>query len=309
MTDADARAAGGTPHRVPGLVPVLAAQLRYQMLLLTRTPRALIAGLIMPGVLLALRLGRVKHVPAHDTAAALPLAASVAGLVMFGILSTAYMTHASGLVSAREDGVLRRWRATPLPAGGYFAGRIAATVLLADASGVLLVVAGVAMAGLHVTAAMITSLLLAATLGALTFASVGTAVTILIPTAQSANPVLMLTYLPLILFSGALGSIAGLPHWLADVMGYLPAQPLIDAATRALENTGGGFTGVSFRDVAVLAAWAAAGAALSVRFFRWDPHRPAHAIVSGRASPVSGRAPSVGARGSPVSGRSPSRSR
>jgi ABC-2 type transport system permease protein len=282
MNDARTRASGGTAQRLPGLLPLLAAQVRYQLLLLTRTPRALIAGLIMPGVLLALRLGSVKHVSGHGPA--LPLAASVAGLAMFGILSIAYMTHASGLVAAREDGVLRRWRATPLPAGGYFFGRITATVLLADASGVVLIMVGVAMAGLHVTAAMMASLLLAATLGALTLASVATAVTIAIPATQSANPVLMITYLPLVLFSGAFGSISGLPHWLAEVMSYLPAQPLIDAATRTLADPGGGFAGISGRDTVLLALWAAMGAAVSVRFFRWDPHRPAHARVSARAS-------------------------
>jgi ABC-2 type transport system permease protein len=286
MTDFPVRAAAGAAVRLPRIPAVLAAQVRYQLLLLTRTPRALIAGLIMPGVLLALRLGRVKHVSGHGVT--LPLAASVAGLVMFGILSTAYMTHASGLVSAREDGVLRRWRATPLPAGGYFAGRIAATVLLADASGLVLVVVGVAMAGMHVTAAMLASLLLAATLGALTLASVGTAVTIGIPTASSANPVLMITYLPLIIFSGALGALSGLPHWLATLMSYLPAQPLIDAATKILENPGGGFAMMSGRDLAVLAAWAAFGAAVSVRYFRWDPHRPAH---SKRGAPHASKVP------------------
>jgi ABC-2 type transport system permease protein len=276
MNDARARGVGVAAQGLPGHMPLLAAQARYQLLLLIRTPRALIAGLIMPGVLLALRLGNVKHVSGNGPAA-LTLAASVAGLVMFGILSTAYMTHASGLVSAREDGVLRRWRGTPLPTWGYFAGRIAATVLLADASGVVLIVVGAAMAGLHVTAAMMASLLLAATLGALTLAAVGTAVTIVIPTTQSANPVLMITYLPLILFSGAFGALSGLPHWLATVMSYLPAQPVIDAATRALGNSGGGFAGVTGRDAALLTAWAAIGAAVSVRFFRWDPHRPAHA--------------------------------
>jgi hypothetical protein len=34
-------------------------------------------------------------------------------------MSVAYLTHAASLVVAREDGVLRRWRATPLPFWGY----------------------------------------------------------------------------------------------------------------------------------------------------------------------------------------------
>jgi hypothetical protein len=52
-------------------------------------------------------------------------------------------------------------------------------------------------------------------------------------------------------------------------MSYLPAQPMIDAVTRALQPS----AGLSGRDLAVLAAWAVGGLLLSVRFFRWDPHR------------------------------------
>jgi hypothetical protein len=66
-------------------------------------------------------------------------------------------------------------------------------------------------------------------------------------------------------------------------MSYLPAQPRIDAVTRAL----GYPLGPPARDLAVLAAWAVSGLLLSVRFFRWDPHRPRHA----RSAPSAGRQP------------------
>jgi ABC-2 type transport system permease protein len=128
--------------RLPGLVPVAGSQLRYQLTLLLRTPRTLMAGLILPGALLALQLGRVQHI--GQGAAADLLAARVAGLVVLGAMSVAYLTHAASLVVAREDGILRRWRATPLPAWGYFAGRILATVLIADAAALVLVLVAVA---------------------------------------------------------------------------------------------------------------------------------------------------------------------
>ena len=41
-----------------------------------------------------------------------------------------------------------------------------------------------------------------------------------------------------------------------------------------LQHTGGGVPLIQGRDLAVLAGWAAAGLLASVRFFRWDPHRP-----------------------------------
>src|SRR4029077_18231276 len=135
----------------------------YQLTLLLRTPRTLMAGLILPGALLALQLGRVQHI--GQGAAADVLAARVAGLVVLGAMSVAYLTHASSLIVAREDGILRRWRATPLPAWGDFAGRIPAAVLIADVAALILVLVGVAMAGLHLTAAGIVRLLVAGTVG------------------------------------------------------------------------------------------------------------------------------------------------
>jgi ABC-2 type transport system permease protein len=260
--------------RLPGLVPVIGGQLRYQLTLLLRTPRTLMAGLILPGALLALQLGRVQHI--GQGAAADLLAARVAGLVVLGAMSVAYLTHAASLVVAREDGVLRRWRATPLPSWGYFAGRIGAAMLIADAAALILVLVGVAMAGLHLSGAGVVSLLIAATLGGLALAAAGTAITPLLTSAQGVNQLLALTYIPLIIFSGG---FAGLPHWLTTLVSYLPAQPMIDAVTRALEPG----ASMSGRDLAVLAAWAVGCLLLSVRFFQWDPHRPRHARTAGKA--------------------------
>src|ERR1700759_2734993 len=98
--------------RLPGLVPVIGGQLRYQLTLLLRTPRTLMAGLILPVALLALQLGRGQHI--GQGAAADLLAARAGGLGVGGAMSVAYRTHAASLVVAREDGILRRWRATPL---------------------------------------------------------------------------------------------------------------------------------------------------------------------------------------------------
>jgi ABC-2 type transport system permease protein len=253
---------------------MFAAQIRYQITLMLRTPRAFMLSLVFPALLLALQSGR------HRTGVPITV---VAGLVVLGTMSVAYVTYASGLVAAREEGILRRWRVTPLPSGMYFAGRIAATILLADAAGVVLILVAAEMDGLHLTVVTIGGLLLADTLGALALAAAGTAVCRLITTAAGANPILMLTYLPVLIFSGGLGAISGLPHWLTTVMSYLPITPIIDSITTALHHTG---TVVTPRNLAVLLAWTAVCLLLSLRFFRWDPTRPRHARLARRGHPV-----------------------
>jgi ABC-2 type transport system permease protein len=249
-----------TPARLPGPLPVLAGQLRYQLLLLVRNPNALMAGVVLPVLLLVL---------AGSQHARLPVA-TLAGRVVLGVTLLAYLTHAAGLVAAREAGVLKRWRATPLPRWCWFAGRIAATWLVALASGAVTVAAGVTLYHARLGAGAAPSLLVALTLGALAWAGVGTAVTAFIPTAEAAQPLLSLSYFPVMLLSGVLGGFNLAPGWLATVLGWLPGRPTVDAVTRALEVTGGGLS-LPGRDLAVLAAWAVGGLLASVALFRWEP--------------------------------------
>jgi ABC-2 type transport system permease protein len=258
----------GAPRRLPGLGPVLAAQLRYHLTMLMRNPRALVAGLILPGALLALQRGNAQHITMAEAAP------RVAGLIALSAVSVAYFTHANALVIAREDGVLRRWHASPLPTWAYFAARVTATVLLALAAGLILILVAMGMTGLHLSGHAVVGLLADGVLGALALAAVGTAITALIPSAQSAQPVLMLTYIPLIILSGAFGALTQLPHWLTTTMTYLPVQPLISAVSGVLLHGGSLMT---VHDLAVLAGWAAGGLLVSLRFFPWDPHRPGHA--------------------------------
>lgn len=263
--------------RVPGIPAMLAGQVGYQLRLLSRTPRALWLAIIAPAGVLALRLGGISHHLGGHRGPGSPVFALVAGLTAFGLLNTAFMTHAAGLVAARQDGVLRRWRLTPLPASGYFAGRITATVLLADAGGLVVVLIGVIMGGLQLSAGILAGVLAALTAGAVAWAALGTAVTTLVPSTEATFPVIGLVYLPVILLSGAFGPFPGEPGWLARLISYLPAQPLIDAVAAALRGTGAGLGPLPGRDLAVLAAWAVAGLLVSVRFFRWNPQRPARA--------------------------------
>jgi ABC-2 type transport system permease protein len=257
---------------LPGPGPVLASQIRYQLTLLVRNPRAMAAGLILPGCLLALEAGRNQHVTMAQAAP------RIAGLVALSAVAVAYFSYANALVIAREEGVLRRWRVAPLPAWAHFAGRIAATMLLTVAAALILLLVAVGLTGVHLTAHAVVGVVVVVALGALALSAAGTAITAIIPSAQAAQPVLMLTYIPLILLSGAFGAIQSLPHWLTTAVTYLPAQPMIDAASRALQHNGGAI--MSVHDLAVLVGWVVGGLLVSVWSFQWDPHRPAHARVA-----------------------------
>jgi ABC-2 type transport system permease protein len=259
--------------RLPSIGALLLAQVRYQLRLLLRSPRALGAGLAIPALLLLLSAPGHAGVPAGH----------LAGLAVLGVTTTAWVTHGIGLVAAREAGVLKRWRATPLPPWCYFAGRTAATVLVAVLAAAVTVAIGVERFGTRLDTYAAVAVAVAVALGALAWAATATAVTGVIPNMESASPILTLTYLPVILVSGTFGSLASQPHWLTTLVGYLPAQPMIDAVARALEHSGGPpvFAG---HDLLVLAGWAVAGVVASPALFRWEPSRPGQRRTTSESS-------------------------
>jgi ABC-2 type transport system permease protein len=246
---------------MPGVVRLLAAQIGYQARLLVGG-RAIAIGILFPVILLI-----ASHSPHTQTTAA-----DVAGYAAFGLTLTAWNTYGVRLVAARESGVLKRWRAMPLPRSCYFLGRILATVAVATVAGAATVAVAVGLYHTHLTASGALGALAAFVLGSFAWAAAATALTAAIPTVEAASPTLMLTYFPVIIVSGLLGGISE-PHWLATIASYLPAQPLGHAVGIALAHSSGQPL-FSARDFIVLGAWAIAGMAIAVVTFRWEPHRP-----------------------------------
>jgi ABC-2 type transport system permease protein len=254
--------ARATTGRMPGAGRLLATQISYQARLLA-SGRAITIGVGLPVILLLASHGTHGHTGA----------AGIAGYAAFGLTLTAWNTYGVRLVAAREAGVLKRWRATPLPRWCYFLGRIVATVVVAVAAGAATVAAGVLLYGTHLTVSGALGALVALVLGGFAWAAPATALTAVIPTVEAAAPILMLTYFPVIIISGIFGAISE-PHWLSTIASYLPAQPLVGAVASSLQHTAG-HPLLPPRDLVVLAVWAVAGLAAAIATFRWEPHRPA----------------------------------
>lgn len=261
----DTPAAGMT--RLPHPARLLAVQTRHQVRLLLANGRALAVGLGLPVILLIASKGK------HGSP-------NVAGYAIFGLTITAWSSYGIRLVAAREAGILKRWRATPLPRWCYFAASILASALAGVLAGAITVLAALVIYGPHfdqgphveltVSGALV--ILVALALGGLAWAATATAVTRLIPTVESALPVLLLTYFPVIIISGVLFAISE-PHWLSSLAGDLPAQPLVDTLKAAVEHRAGAWL-LPVRAMLVLAAWAAGGLLTALAVFQWEPHRP-----------------------------------
>jgi len=257
----DSTRAADAARPLPNPATLLAAQVGYQFRLLLATPSALVIGVGLPVVLLV--VGNARHAGGD--------VANVAGYAVFGLTMTAWNTHGVRLVAARELGILRRWRAAPLPPWCYFAGRIIATSLFATLAALVTLLAGVLFDGVSLSAGATPSVLPVLVLGSLAWAAASTVMSSVVPGTGAASPAFLLTYFPVVLVSGVLGPLSGEPHWLTTLASYLPAEPVIDTVGRALRHV----PVFSAHDLLVLAAWVIVGLAVASARFRWEPYRPA----------------------------------
>ncbi len=135
------------------------------------------------------------------------------------------------------------------------------------------ILAGILFYGTHLSLEAAGGALIGLVLGAFAWAAAATAFTSVIRAAEAAGPTFMLTYFPVIIVSGILGSISDLPHWLTTLASCLPAQPVPDVVTRSLQHAPR-IPRLPAHDIIVLAARAVAGLIAAVILFRWEPRRP-----------------------------------
>jgi ABC-2 type transport system permease protein len=122
--------------------------------------------------------------------------------------------------------------------------------------------------GVHLAASAIGGLSLAIAVGSLTLACLGYAVTSAVGSAESAQPIVLAVTLPLSFISGVYIPSLRLPAVLQHIAQAFPLQHLVAAVGRGFLP---GAHGVAWGDLAILAAWGAAGLAIALTRFRWTP--------------------------------------
>jgi ABC-2 type transport system permease protein len=234
-------------------------QFRFERKLFWRNPSAAFFNFVLPLLLLVLIATAFASEPDE-------LEVLIPGVAGMGVLATTFTALAFNLTLLRDEGVLKRIRGTPMPAGAYLAGFIGSATLNALLQVALVVGIGNVIYGVDWPH---DPLLLAGftLLGVVCFASLGVAFSHLIPNEDAAPAYTNAVFLPLIFISGVFYSADDLPDALKAVAEALPLKHLIDGLSEGI--VGGGGAGVATAAV-VVAVWAAAGLFLAVRFFRWE---------------------------------------
>jgi ABC-2 type transport system permease protein len=195
----------------------------------------------------------------------------VPGIIAYGVIAAAFSNLIISVVRYRETGIYKRRRATPLTPSAIIAGRaLVAAVSVLAITAVLLAIGWAAFAA-HIPARTGPALLLDIIVGAVVFSCLGFAVASLISNIDAAQPITLAIVLPLCFLSGVFIPILELPHWLIDVGKIFPVHALADALLAAYNPHTTG-SGLRWGDLAVLAAWGAAGLIIAIRRFSWLPH-------------------------------------
>ena len=233
-------------------------QFRFERKLFWRNPSAAFFNFLLPLLLLVLIATAFSNEPDE-------LEVLIPGVAGMGVLATTFTSLAFNLTLLRDEGVLKRIRGTPMPAGAYLAGLVGSATANALLQVVLVVSIGNLVYGVDWPQ---DPLLLAVftLLGVVCFAALGVAFSHLIPNEEAAPAYTNAVFLPLIFISGVFYSADDLPEALKTIADVLPLKHLIDGLSEAIVG-GGGDVGTA---AVVVAAWALAGLFLAVRFFRWE---------------------------------------
>lgn len=194
----------------------------------------------------------------------------------------------AALVMFREQGILRRFHATPVTASDMLASSIVANFVLTLPT--VLVEFFFARTIFHVThfGNLITAFVLI-TIGTVSFASLGLVVASVTNTMQETQVINQLIWLPLIFLSGATVPLASLPYVVKRAGLFLPATYLVTELQDAIYAGAALWKPDVLLALCTLAIWAILTFFLSTQLFRWEPEakvpRKAKLLVAATAIP------------------------
>ena len=246
---------------------LLLHELRTQQLLFWRNREAAFFTFLLP-VIFFLIFGSVygnDYIKKEHLRAAPFLEA---GMIGYGVASTAFAGLAISMVVRRESGVLKRVRATPLPPATYLVAVLASTFIVFLIEAIVIIVLGRVL--FHVAfPTRIGSLFVALVIGAAAFAAMGLGLTGAVRSAEGSSAVVNIVYLPMAIISGTFFTPKDYPSFLSAIANILPLTHYTKLTRDVMVRHH--YLWSDAGALAVVLVWGAVGLAAAVRSFRWQP--------------------------------------
>jgi ABC-2 type transport system permease protein len=257
------------PLRRPSVAALVWHQFRYQNKVFWRTPIAAFFTIVFPIMLLVL----FTAIFGNEEIEGLGITTAqyfTPGLAVFAAVSATYTNLAIGTAMARDNGILKRIRGTPIPPWAYTAGRVASSVYLAFLAMALMMAAGVVFYGVEIIARTLPAALLTFVVGVGCFAALGMLVAAISPNGDATPAITNATLLPVAFISNIFFPIENPPRWMEIAGNFFPLKAFAEAFRDCFDPT---LTGPQFHwpQIGYLLLWGVVAALLAVRFFRWEP--------------------------------------
>lgn len=256
---------------------VLWDQIRYQLKVFLRSPVAVFFTVMLPLIMLVLFNALFANSVDIDggNGETWPLQQFyVGGLAAFSAVSSTFTNLANMVPIRRDEGILKRWRSTPLPPWAAIGGFVGSAMIVAFAAVAVMWTIGIAAYGIELDVAKLPVAVITFVIAVGAFAALGLAVASLISTAEAAPAVANAVILPLGFISDVFIQQDDPPRWLSVVGDIFPLKPFAET----FQDTFNPFVDApafEWDRLVRIAAWGIIGTVIAVRYFRWEPTRKA----------------------------------
>lgn len=246
-------------------------QIRYQNKIFWRTPIAAFFTLVFPLMFLVL----FTAIFGNEEIEGLGVTTAqffAPGLAAFAAVSASYTNLAIGTAIARDNGILKRVRGTPLPPWIYIAGRIGSSVYLAAVAVVIMMGVAVAFYGVSIYARTLPAVIITFLIGVGCFAALGMLVAALAPNGDATPAITNATLLPIAFISDIFIPTDNPPAWMEFLGNFFPlkhfASPMRDAFDPTLTGSQ-----LQWDSLGYMTLWGVVAVLLAARFFKWEPSK------------------------------------
>lgn len=251
------------------MIGLLVGEIHHQSRLLWRAPIAAFFTLVFPLMFMVL-FNLLNSGATLESLGGIDFAQFFTpAIAVFAMVTAAYTNLVITTSMARDAGILKWVRLTPIPPAVHIGGRIGAAMWVGLSSVALMFAVGVVAFGVVIPWDRLPAVAAMMLLGAACFCALGVGMAGLAPNGRSAPAIANATILPLAFVSGIFFPLDTAPDWLRTVASVFPLEPFVSGVVAAFNPTAA-FT-MPWGDLAVVAIWGMVGLALAVRFFDFEP--------------------------------------
>ncbi|MCB0858386.1 MAG: ABC transporter permease [Solirubrobacterales bacterium] len=194
----------------------------------------------------------------------------IPAIVTLAVISATMVNLAMNVTIAREEGLLKRGRGTPLPPWVFIAGRVGNAIVISAIMLVVVTLIGKLLYDAPIPWERLPAVAVTLVVGAAAFCCLGLAITVIIPSREAASAITNAITLPLYFLSGIFIPENEIPEGVLSFANHFPVRDFFQAFFTAYSpnTTGAGF---EWGELGVVAIWGLAGFLIALRYFRWTP--------------------------------------